>query len=140
MQDLSSTVFIGDNLDVLRGIDSDSVDLIYLDPPFNSNKTYSAPIGSEAAGAAFKDTWTLSDVDLIEHNRLKREHSWLYALIHAAGKTHSKGMLQVVQFGETAYQLIQAAIGPTSPPPWGWWKCSMFGGYAASFDRFRSSW
>ena len=40
----------------MRGMNSESVDLIYLDPPFNSNKTYSAPIGSKAAGAAFKDT------------------------------------------------------------------------------------
>lgn len=91
-QDLHRSVFAGDNLDVLRGIDSNSIDLIYLDPPFNSNKTYSAPIGSAAAGAAFKDAWTLSDVDLIEHNRIKREHEWLYALIYAARKTHSKGM------------------------------------------------
>lgn len=30
-----------------------SVDLVYLDGPFNSNRTYSAPIGSKAAGAAF---------------------------------------------------------------------------------------
>ena len=57
------TLFTGDNLDVMRGINSDSVDLIYLDPPFNSNRNYEAPIGSEAAGAAFKDAWTLSDVD-----------------------------------------------------------------------------
>ncbi len=58
------TLFTGDNLDVLRGMNSESVDLIYLDPPFNSNRNYEAPIGSEAAGAAFKDTWTLGDVDL----------------------------------------------------------------------------
>ena len=45
------TVFTGDNLDVLRGMDSATVDLIYADPPFNSNQTYSAPIGSEAAGS-----------------------------------------------------------------------------------------
>ena len=49
------TILEGDNLDILRGINSDSVDLIYLDPPFNSNRTYSAPIGSQAAGASFKD-------------------------------------------------------------------------------------
>ena len=53
------TLFSGDNVDVLRGINSECVDLIYLDPPFDSNRTYEAPIGSEAAGAAFKDTWTL---------------------------------------------------------------------------------
>ena len=91
-QELNRVVFEGDNLDVLRGINSESLDLVYLDPPFNSNKTYEAPVGSKAAGAAFKDAWTVSDVDLIEHNRLKREHEWLYALIHAAKRTHSKGM------------------------------------------------
>ena len=46
------TMWTGDNLDIMRGMNSDSVDLIYLDPPFNSNRNYSAPIGSEAAGAA----------------------------------------------------------------------------------------
>ena len=40
------TLFTGDNLYVLRGMNSESVDLIYLDPPFNSNANYSAPIGS----------------------------------------------------------------------------------------------
>ena len=48
------TVWTGDNLDVLRGINSECVDLVYLDPPFNSNRTYAAPIGSKAAGAAFQ--------------------------------------------------------------------------------------
>ena len=57
------TLFTGGNLDVMRCMNSECVDLIYLDPPFNSNKTHGAPIGSKAAGAAFKDTWTLSDVD-----------------------------------------------------------------------------
>ncbi len=50
------TVFEGDNLDVMRGMNDGCVDLIYLDPPFNSNRDYAAPIGSEAAGATYKDT------------------------------------------------------------------------------------
>ena len=50
------TIWTGDNLDILRGLNSASVDLIYLDPPFNSNRNYAAPVGSAAAGAAFKDT------------------------------------------------------------------------------------
>ena len=58
------TIWTGDNLDILRGLNSASVDLIYLDPPFNSNRNYAAPVGSAAAGAAFKDTWTLSDLDV----------------------------------------------------------------------------
>ena len=56
------TIWTGDNLDILRGLDSASVDLIYLDPPFNSY--YAAPVGSAAAGAAFKNTWALSDLDV----------------------------------------------------------------------------
>ena len=50
------TIWTGDNLDILRGLNSASVDFIYLDPPFNSNRNYAAPVGSAAAGAAFKDT------------------------------------------------------------------------------------
>ena len=60
------TIWTGDNLDILRGLNSASVDLIYLDPPFNSNRNYAAPVGSAAAGAAFKNTWTLSDLDLLD--------------------------------------------------------------------------
>ena len=56
-------MWTGDNLDIMRGMNSESVDLTYLDLPFNSNSNYAAPIGSEAAGVAFKDTWTLSDMD-----------------------------------------------------------------------------
>ena len=37
------TMWTGDNLPILRGMNSESVDLIYLDPPFNSNRDYSAP-------------------------------------------------------------------------------------------------
>ena len=58
------TIWTGDNLDILRGLSSASADLKYLDPPFNSNRNYAAPVGSAAAGAAFKDTWMLSDLDV----------------------------------------------------------------------------
>ncbi len=64
------TLWTGDNLDIMRGMNSGSVDLIYLDPPFKSNRNYEAPIGSDAAGAAFKDTWTLSDVDHAWHGEI----------------------------------------------------------------------
>ena len=52
-------IWTGDSLDIVRGLNSASVDLIYLDPSFNSNRNYAAPVGSAAAGAAFKVTWTL---------------------------------------------------------------------------------
>lgn len=86
------TIFIGDNLDIMRGMNSGFVDLIYLDPPFNSNHNYSAPIGSEAAGAAFKDTRTLQDVDKKWHGYLADKHPPLHSLINAVGEVHSDSM------------------------------------------------
>ena len=86
------TMWTGDNLPVRRGLNSASVDLIYLDPPFNSNKNYSAPIGSEAAGAAFRDTWTLDDVDVAWHGEIAEQDPAVYAVIDAAGVAHGAGM------------------------------------------------
>ena len=86
------TIFEGDNLHILRGLDSETIDLIYLDPPFNSNRTYEAPIGSEAAGAAFKDAWTLSDLDNAWHGELAEHEPALYSAISAAEFSHSKSM------------------------------------------------
>ena len=76
----------------MRGMNSASVDLIYMDPPFNSNRDYAAPIGSEAAGAAFKDTWSLSDVDEAWHGEIADRQPALYAIIDAAGLAHGKSM------------------------------------------------
>jgi DNA modification methylase len=57
-------LYYGDNLDVLkRHVDDDSVDLVYLDPPFNSSATYNVLFaerdGTQAASQikAFEDTW-----------------------------------------------------------------------------------
>ena len=86
------TIWTGDNLDILRGLNSASVDLIYLDPPFNSNRNYAAPVGSAAAGAAFKDTWTLSDLDVAWMGLIADEQPAMYQVLQAAGLTHGKGM------------------------------------------------
>ena len=56
------TVFIGDNLEILRGINSGSIDLIYLDPPFNKKKVFKATIGSQAEGVGFSDIFRDGDV------------------------------------------------------------------------------
>jgi adenine specific DNA methylase Mod len=56
-------LYHGDNLDVMRRhVASKSVDLVYLDPPFNSDRTYSViGKGSQAQERAFVDTWTWDD-------------------------------------------------------------------------------
>ena len=86
------TIWTGDNLEILRGLNSESVDLIYLDPPFNSNRNYAAPVGSAAAGAAFKDTWTLSDLDVAWMGLIADEQPAIYKVVDAAGLSHGKGM------------------------------------------------
>jgi site-specific DNA-methyltransferase (adenine-specific) len=65
---MTNKLFYGDNLDVLRDhIASESVDLVYLDPPFNSNANYNILFksktgdGSDAQIEAFEDTWHWND-------------------------------------------------------------------------------
>ena len=82
---LNKTIFIRDNLDVLRTLKDNSVDLIYLDPPFNSNKNYGSPIGSKEAGFHFKDMWYLSDTDEAWWGELSDKYPDLYEIIHAVG-------------------------------------------------------
>ena len=89
----SKTIFTGDNLPIMRGINSESVDLIYLDPPFNSKANYAAPIGSKAAGAEFKDTWTLNDVDAAWLDLIEAKHPALNRVIHAAMTNSDKSYL-----------------------------------------------
>jgi site-specific DNA-methyltransferase (adenine-specific) len=62
-------LFYGDNLDVLRRhVDDDSVDLVYLDPPFKSNQDYNVLFrehdGAKAAAQilAFEDTWEWNEI------------------------------------------------------------------------------
>ena len=64
VDDLSGTLFFGDNLAVMREqIPDQSIDLIYLDPPFNSNADYNVLFEDEAGRAApsqilaYEDTW-----------------------------------------------------------------------------------
>ena len=89
----NQTIWTGDNLPIMRGMNSASVDLIYLDPPFNSKANYAAPIGSQAAGAEFKDTWSLSDVDIAWLDLIEAKHRPLNKVIHAAMTKSDKSYL-----------------------------------------------
>ena len=70
MDELKANVlYFGDNLEILRKyIPDNSIDLIYLDPPFNSKKDYNIIFSdatgerSEAQIKAFSDTWTWDEI------------------------------------------------------------------------------
>lgn len=87
-------LYYGDNLRVLReSIAAESVDLIYLDPPFNSNASYNVlfkgPEGadSQAQIEAFDDTW---------HWTTSAEQT--YSEVLTSGNTDAAEMLRVMRF------------------------------------------
>ncbi|MDR3298448.1 MAG: restriction endonuclease [Candidatus Accumulibacter sp.] len=76
---MQNSLYYGDNLDVLRKhVGNESVDLIYLDPPFNSDRDYNiifaSPKGeqSEAQITAFKDSWHWGDQAEVEFDEIVR--------------------------------------------------------------------
>ncbi|GHT36364.1 hypothetical protein FACS189427_07830 [Planctomycetales bacterium] len=93
-----NTLYTNDNLYVLSGLNSELVDLIYLDPPFNSKRTYSAPVGSKAAGASFKDMWTWKDVDEQFLGTLAINFPTLAKYITNIGTIHSKAMMAYLTY------------------------------------------
>jgi len=82
-----NTLFYGDNLDILRDyLIDECVDLIYLDPPFNSNRNYNVlfkdeqGLDSEAQIVAFEDTW---------HWGPETEHAYYHLITHGPDKVAS---------------------------------------------------
>ena len=82
--DWKNRLYFGDNLDILRNeIDDASVDLIYLDPPFNSNANYNVLFqeksGQQSAAqiTAFEDTW---------HWDIESEHAYQDVVTGGSGK------------------------------------------------------
>ena len=79
------TIFSRDNLEVLRGINSNSIDLIYLDPPFNKNEIFTAPIGTTAEGASFSDIFGEASIKEEWLGLIADTHPKVEQLIQAAG-------------------------------------------------------
>ncbi|MDR0928022.1 MAG: HNH endonuclease [Ignavibacteria bacterium] len=91
-ENFTNTLYTNDNLFILNGLNSDLVDLIYLDPPFNTKRLFSAPIGSKAAGSSFKDMWNWQDVNEEYLNTLAENYPALTDFIASTSVVHSKAM------------------------------------------------
>ena len=104
-----NTLFYGDCLRVLTDdIAPASVDLIYLDPPFNSKRDYNIPLGGKAQASVFQDTWVWSatqddSLDYVAERdaNLYQQLNWL--LQFASGGNIASGG------GLTAYLAYMAA-------------------------------
>ncbi len=76
------SIFCSDNLEVLENINSNTIDLIYLDPPFNKKKIFTAPIGSQAEGAEFRDIFRAEDVKDEWLQTIKEDNEKLYNFLN----------------------------------------------------------
>ena len=97
-QKFTNTLYTNDNLFILNGMNSNFVDLIYLDPPFNSKRFYSAPVSSRAAGTSFKDMWTWDDVNESYLDTLADKYPALARFIGTIGKIHSNAMMAYLTY------------------------------------------
>ena len=107
MNNWTNKIYTGDCLYVLNGLDTNSVDLIYLDPPFNSNRVFSAPIGSKAAGSSFEDMWKWEDVDKLYLEEMITEYPFMVNMIQTIDVMHSKPMKAYITY--MAQRIIQMA-------------------------------
>ncbi len=96
------TVFCDDNLDIMRGINSECIDLIYLDPPFNKNKKFTAPIGSSAEEASFKDVFREEDLKDEWVQTIREDQPDLYHYLNGI-----KGIGKPYNFAYLAYMAIR---------------------------------
>ena len=87
------TLFHSDNLPVLRAMNSESVDLIATDPPFNKSRDFHATPDSLAAGASFQDRWSWErDVHEDWTDQITDDLPKLMEAIESARYAHSDGM------------------------------------------------
>ncbi len=96
------TIFLHDNLEILRGLNARCIDLIYLDPPFNKNKKFTAPIGSSAEGAEFSDIFREEDVKDEWLQTIKEDQPQLYQYLNGI-----KGVGKPYNFAYLAYMAIR---------------------------------
>ena len=87
------TLYHGDNLVFLRGMNSETVHLIATDPPFNKNKDFHATPDSLAKDAKFKDRWLWSvDVQGIWLDQIRAGHPEVWSVIMSAKMVYGDDM------------------------------------------------
>ena len=101
------TIFCHDNLEILQGINTECIDLIYLDPPFNKKKVFTAPIGTSAEGASFKDIFTLKDIKDEWVQTIKEDHFALYRLLESVKDIEGRTSYNFCYLAYMAIRLLE---------------------------------
>jgi site-specific DNA-methyltransferase (adenine-specific) len=119
-------IHLAENLDVLRGLDSDSVDLIYIDPPFNTGKVQArtqvqsvrsedgervgfhgaryrdVALATRAFGDRFDDYLSFLEPRLVEAHRVLAPHGSLYLHLDYREVHYAKVLLDAI-FGRASF-------------------------------------
>ena len=115
----TNTLYYGDCLEWMQRWDDESVDLIYLDPPFNSkanyNMLYSNEIGEQAQFQAFNDTWVWDEAAVDRFSMYagafgKRAHNAIVGLHNILGES---GMLAYLTYMAERLEEMYRLLKPT---------------------------
>ena len=115
----TGVIYCGDNLERLAQLPSECIDLIYLDPPFFSNRNYEVIWGDEAEVRSFEDRWEgginhyvewMWDRAIEMHRVLKSTGS-IYLHCDTAASHYLKVMMDDV-FGMGSYDGVKAGVRP----------------------------
>ena len=101
------TIFCHDNLEILQGIDTGTINLIYLDPPFNKKKTFTAPIGSSAEGASFDDIFRQEDVQDEWIQTIKEDYHNIHELLNTVKNIEGRTPYNFCYLAYMAIRLIE---------------------------------
>ena len=108
------TLFHGDNLPFLRAMNSESVDLIATDPPFNKGRDFHATPDSLAKGAKFQDRWSWEeDVHQDWIDQLHDDYPQLMEAIESAKYAHSDSMGAYLCFMAVRLLEMRRVLKPT---------------------------
>ena len=111
--EFQNKLFINDNINILNGLNSNLVDLVYLDPPFNSKRVYNAALGSYAEGSSFKDTWKWKDVDEFKLDSIASYSEDLAIFIKTISKISDESMMAYITYMAQRVIQLHRILKPT---------------------------
>ena len=108
------TLFHSDNLPILQGMDSETVDLVATDPPFNKGRDFHATPDSLAKGARFQDRWSWErDVHEVWTDAIKDDYPAVWSVIDFARQSYGDDMGAFLCFMGVRIMEMRRILKPT---------------------------
>ena len=108
------TLFHGDNLKFLRSMNSESVDLIATDPPFNKGRDFHATPDSLAKGASFQDRWSWeTDVHQEWVDQITDDHPNVMNVVQGSRSSYGDDMGAFLCFMAVRLLAMSRVLKPT---------------------------